>query len=263
MLQQPAPREQFVFQSDAIDFAERFAPGSIDLLLFDPPYYKIVRHDLDNQWTSVQDFVAWFVRLLRGYRPKLKPNASVVFFGALGSHGVRPFQRVMMEVEEPLNRLNLTYRNCITWKKRRGYGKSHDYLFCREEIAWYSANPERTGVTFNIPYLNEKRGYEGWNKDYPAKSEYKRVSNVFADIGEVMHPKRTCQKPVELLARLVNTHSNPGDLVVDPFSGWGTTGIASVLNGRDFLGCEAMADWGAADTRIVDAYNNPLGFTGP
>ncbi len=197
--------------------------------------------------------------LLKELRRALKPTGSVLFFGGIGFHGCRPFQRVCLALEELTPRPDswgLHARNLLTWKKRRGYGKSHDYLFCREEIAWYSASSERTAVTFNVPYLNEKRGYEGWNKDYPAKSEFKRVSNVFADIGELMRPERTCQKPPELMERLIETHSNPGDLVVDPFSGWGSTGIAAVSLGRDFAGCERIeADANAADERVCEAYN--------
>jgi DNA modification methylase len=130
----------------------------------------------------------------------------------------------------------------ITWKKRRAYGKSHDYLFCREEIAWYSVSEERKGVTFNIPLLSEKRGYAGFSDKYPAKSECKRVSNVWADIPELMRPKRAAQKPTELMRRLVKTHANKGDLVVDPFAGSGSTGIAALLEGCRFVGSDTDSE---------------------
>ena len=145
----------------------------------------------------------------------------------------------MMSIEE---KGLLQYRNLITWAKRRAYGKSHDYLFCREEIAWYSVSKERTGVTFNIPLLSEKRGYAGFSKKYPAKSEFKRVSNVWGDIPELMRPKRVAQKPVELMRRLVKTHANKGDLVVDPFAGSGSTGIAALLEGCRFVGSDTDSE---------------------
>jgi len=240
-------RDEFVYSLDAIDFANFFDDGQIDLLCFDPPYYKIVEDSWDNQWQSLDEYVGWFMQLLEAYKPKLSQTGSVVFFGQLGSPGIRPLQKILLEIED---RDLYLVRNQITWKKRRAYGKSHDYLFCREEIVWLSKSKERTGVAFNIPYLSEKRGYEGWNKDYPAKSEYKRVSNVWADIPELMRPERSCQKPVELLDRIVQTHSNPGDLVVDPFAGYGTCGISALKNGRDFVGCDLAQDYAEADARI-------------
>lgn len=132
------------------------------------------------------------------------------------------------------------YRNWITWKKRRAYGKRYDYLFCREEIIWYSVGSEISGVTFNIPLLPQKRGYDGFNKKYPAKSEYKRVSNVWDDIPELQRPTRACEKPKPLMERLIGTHTDPNDLVVDLFSGTGATGITALSLGRRFLGCEAI-----------------------
>lgn len=254
-----AKRERYCFNSDATGFASEFPDASVDLLAFDPPYYGIVQSGWDNQWRSVAEFVGWFVTLVRAWRPKLKPHGSMVFFGGLGKHNERPFYRVQLALEEITGPFALTYRNTITWKKRRAYGKSHDYLFTREEFVWYSASPERTQVRFNIPLLNEKRGYAGFNPKYPAKSEYKRVSNVWTDIPELMRPERECQKPGPLMERIVQTHSNPGDLVVDPFVGWGTTGVAAVGLGRDFAGCEGIAaDCEAANARILNAYGKPF-----
>lgn len=57
-----------------------------------------------------------------------------------------------------------------------------------------------------------------------------------------MRPERNTQKPIPLMERFVRTHSNEGDKVVDPFCGWGTTGVAAENLGRDFLGSEAIEE---------------------
>lgn len=62
------------------------------------------------------------------------------------------------------------------------------------------------------------------------------------DIPALPKTKRVCQKPVPLLERLVLTHSNQGDLVVDPFAGFGTTGIAAIKHNRSFRGCDSDTD---------------------
>lgn len=221
----------------ALRFLSTLKSGSVDLFLIDPPYYGIVKDTWDNQWKSEADYVSWLYTHIQNAVPKLKSHGSLIMFGGIGSHGSHPLFDVIRRVESLL-----TFRNMITWKKRRAYGKSHDYLFCREEILWYSKSAERTEVTFNIPLLDVKRGYDGWNKSYKAKSEFKRVSNVWDDMPELMRPTRNCEKPLPLLRRLIATHSNPGDLVVDFFAGTGSTGVAALQLGRRFLGCEAMED---------------------
>lgn len=231
--------------------------GSVNLLLTDPPYYGITDDAWDNQWANDREFAHWLSAILLLALPKLTSTGSLVFFGALGRHGSHPLFRVVTALEDG----GYTFRNWVTWKKRRAYGKSHDYLYTREEILWFSRSPERTGVTFNKPYTEERRGYEGFNLKYPALSEFKRVGNVWTDIGpviddcpELMRPERSCQKPQRLMDRLVAAHSNEGDLVVDPFAGWGSTGVSAVSLGRKFLGCEAIeTDARAADERVRNA----------
>ncbi len=229
----------FVHSVDCHDFIDSLEDKSVSLLLTDPPYMGIVEDSWDNQWASVDAYVDWMYTLFVKAKPKLTNTGSLIFFGGVGKHGERPFFKLMEKLES--NNL-LSYRNLITWKKRRAYGKSHDYLFCREEIAWYSVSSQRTEVTFNVPLLDIKRGYDGWNEKYKAKSEYKRVSNVWDDVPELFRPTRRAQKPLLLMNRLVKTHSNPGDLVVDPFTGWGSTGVAALSLGRLFQGSERIPE---------------------
>lgn len=226
----------YITAQDARCFLESLPDGSVDLVLTDPPYYGIVSNAWDNQWPTVEAFVNWLTGIFETARLKLRDTGSLVFFGGIGKHGQRPLLKVMEQLEA---RRSYIYRNWITWGKRRAYGKCNDYLFCREEILWYTCSNQ---YTFNIPYLAEKRGYAGFNPKYPAKSEYKRVTNVWSDISELFRPERACQKPEPLIARLVETHSNPGDLVVDPFAGFGTTGLVALKLGRRFQGCEILAD---------------------
>ncbi|TXH08162.1 MAG: site-specific DNA-methyltransferase [Spirochaetes bacterium] len=241
----------FVHPVDCYDFIDSLEDKSVSLLLTDPPYMGIVEDSWDNQWANVDAYVDWMYTLFAKAKPKLTDTGSLIFFGGIGKHGERPFFKLMEKLES--NNL-FTYRNMITWKKRRAYGKSHDYLFCREEIAWYSVSSQRTEVTFNIPLLDVKRGYDGWNEKYKAKSEFKRVSNVWDDIPEIFRPARNTQKPLLLMNRLVKTHSNPGDLVVDPFTGWGSTGVSALALGRRFQGSEKIPEDAAkADERCAIA----------
>lgn len=237
----------FIHHALAEAFIETLDDASVTLLATDPPYYGIVEETWDNQWSFPHAYVDWLVTLLEMFKRKLTPTGSIVFFQGFGKHGKHPVFDVIQRLEQ-----TYTFRNVITWKKRRAYGKEFDYLYCREEILWFSKSPERTEVVFNIPLTNQLRGYPGYSKKYPAKSEFKRVSNVWDDIPELFTPERNAQKPIELMERIVKTHSNPGDLVVDLFCGWGTTGVAALKNGRNFIGCEGIAaDAQAANERCT------------
>lgn len=172
---------------------------------------------------------------------------------------VRPIPPVAMRcltVDSP-NGLFLITRNFIPTHN------SHDYLYTREEILWFSRSAERTGIRFNKPYTDEVRGYEGFDPRYKALSKFKRVANVFNDIDdpgtvvdtvtEIFNPQRSCQKPRKLIERFILAHSEPGDLIVDPFSGWGTTGVEAVRLGRRFRGCEGIPeDARAANERVLE-----------
>lgn len=247
----------YVLPCTADALLDQIPNGSVNLLLTDPPYYGIVEDGWDNQWANDREFADWLSGIFLRALPKLTSTGSLVFFGALGRHGSHPLFRIVTTLEEG----GYTFRNWLTWRKRRAYGKSHDYLYVREEILWFSRSPDRTAVTFNKPYTEERRGYEGFNLKYPALSEFKRVGNVWTDIDpviddcpELMRPERSCQKPQRLMDRLVAAHSNEGDLVVDPFAGWGSTGVSAVSLGRRFLGCEAIeTDAHAANERVVNA----------
>ena len=246
----------YVAAETAESFVPRLPHALVDLFLIDPPYYGITKDSWDNQWPDAAAYSRWLARLLDVARLKVKPTGSLIVFGGIGKHGEHPLFDVIRGAEAA----GWHYRNWITWKKRRAYGKSHDYLFTREEILWYSASPLKGGCTFNIPLLAEKRGYAGYNPKYPAKSEFKRVSNVWDDITELLKTERSAQKPLLLLERLIETHSNPGDLVVDFFAGYGSTGIVALKLNRRFLGCEAIeADAKKANARCVGMVSQRIG----
>lgn len=216
---------------DAEAFLHNTCPTDVSLFLMDPPYCNIVPDKWDR-FKNDDDYVEWLVKLCDLAREKCAADGSLLLFQGIGKHGHHPIFGVVTELEKR----GWQFRNWLTWKKRRAFGKKQDYLWCREEILWFSAGDE---VRFNVPYTEELRGYSGFNKKYSAKSPFKRVSNVIADISEVFRPKVRCEKPIKLVDRLVTTHSMPGDTVADPFLGSGTTRIAALKNDRGFVGCDS------------------------
>lgn len=233
--------------ADAGEFLASLEDGSVDLFLIDPPYFGIVRDLWDNQWASPDEYAEWLVGLCKRARQKVKPTGSLVMFQAIGRHGQHPIFQVVSGVE----REGWCFRNWITWKRARAFGKKNDYLYCRDEILWFSACEDRGALTFNVPFTDQK------TKRSTAKHEFKRVSNVWDDINMVHKPERSCRRPMPLIARLIKTHTTAGDLVVDFFAGFGTTGIVAQNLGRRFRGCEQIEqDANEADRRVARAASN-------
>jgi DNA modification methylase len=154
-------------------------------------------------------------------------------WGGIGKPHFRPFYRYLADVE---NRTKWQLANHITWSKKRAYGVSHNYLFTREECAYLTLGDIKKPRMFNIPLLDEKRGYAGYNNKYPAKSEFLRRTNVWRDITEIMQGKvHVCQKPEKLAEIMIATHTTDGEWVLDPFAGSGSTGLAARRMGRRFV----------------------------
>jgi site-specific DNA-methyltransferase (adenine-specific) len=177
----------------------------------------------------------------REWSSSLLDGGAFYVWGGIGSPEFRPFLRYLHDVEE---KGKFELANLITWKKKRGYGVQNNYLFTREECAYFIKGNAKKPRKFNIPLLEEKRGYAGYNKNYPAKSEFFRRTNVWTDINEIFQGKvHPTQKTQRLFEVIMEIHTDPGDWVIDPFAGAGTLAFAARKLGRKFVIIEKHADY--------------------
>lgn len=227
------------------------ACGMVRLIVADPPYGEIVK----AHWDRVNDvlrFVEWMFGWTNLWTETLVDGGAFYVWGGVGKYKVRPFLRYMADVED---RTPLSLEP-ITWRKKRGYGTQTNYLFCREEVAELTnASPEREELayllnsaprrpsTFHVPYLDQKRGYAGYNKDYPAKSEHLRRTTVW-DETEILRDKlHECQKADRVCEIPIEVHTNPDDTVVELFGGSGSTAAAAQRLGRRYVVVENDPYW--------------------
>lgn len=208
--------------------------GYVPLVIADPPYGNI----LFEQWDRVEIpdwvFVNWMLEWTSLWKTALLSNAALYVWGGVGVPGFRPFFKYLSTVEETCQ---VTLSNLITWSKKRAYGTRHNYLFTREELAYFVNGPDaKKPHCFNVPLLAKKRGYAGYDPDHPALSEYYRRTNVWTDVTEIMrgkqHPAQKAQRVIEIP---IEVHTSPGEWVVDPFAGSGTTALACRALGRKFF----------------------------
>ena len=206
--------------------------GSIPLIIADPPYGNIVNEAWDKFSGTDVDFATWMLAWTDMWTLALQPGGAFYVWGGIGRPGFRPFLKYLTAVEKDDFQLS----SLITWSKKRAYGTSNNYLFTREELAYFVKGNAKKPAIFNVPYLETIRGYAGYNKKYPAKDERYRRTNVWTDINELFRGKvHPTQKPQRTSEVIIETHTNPGDWVIDPFSGAGTTAFAARALGRKFV----------------------------
>lgn len=207
--------------------------GLLPLIIADPPYGNIV----SNAWDRVPADAPAFVRWMNGWTQQCYdlslPGAALYIWGGIGIPRFRPFYLYAAGIE---HETRYTISNHITWSKKRAYGVQHNYLFTREELLYLVKGDPRRPRVFNVPLLEEKRGYAGYNAKYPAKSDFKRRTNVWTDVTEIFKGKvHIAQKPDRLHEIIIETSSVAGDWVLDPFAGSGTTGRAARKTKRKFI----------------------------
>lgn len=213
-------------KQDVLDEVRRqLGSDGAHLIATDPPYGNIIDEEWDRWGKGQKAFVDWMIDWSKSYSDLLVDNGAMYVWGGYGVQGFRPFFEYAARVEDETV---LRISNFLTWSKKRAYGLTYNYLACREDILFMvKGNPKKPAV-FNVPYLETKRGYAGYNSKYPAKSEYYRRTNVWMDVTEIFSGKvHPTQKPLRVTEIPIEVNTNPGQWVVDPFAGSMTTAFAA------------------------------------
>jgi DNA modification methylase len=207
--------------------------GPLVLVVTDPPYGNLLEADWDKWGGDQRSFADQMLRWSADLAAMSVPGAAFYVWGGYGVPGFRPFfeYAARLEWETPWRISNL-----LTWGKKRAYGVQHNYLACREDMLFCILGEPKKSRVFNVPYLDQKRGYEGYNPDYPAKSEYLRRTNVWTDVTEILQGKvHPAQKPLRVIEVPIEASSAPGEWVYDPFAGSMTTAWAARKTGRRWV----------------------------
>lgn len=209
-----------LFQGDAVEWLRSLKDESVDLIVTDPPYESLEKHRAIGTTTRLKHSKAssndWFT---------IFPNER---FGELFAEMYRVLAR-----------------------------HRHLYMFCDQETM-FVAKPiaEKAGFRFWKPLVWDKQKM-GMGYHYRARYEFilffEKGKRRLADLGITdvlsfsrVHKGYPTEKPVPLSTVLVSQSTLPGDLVIDPFMGSGSVGLAAVTTGRDFAGNDLSA--GAVNT---------------
>jgi len=254
--------------ADAFGALPALPEAFADLLIADPPY-NLSKTYGENAFRKMSDgdYAAFTRRWLEAARHTLKPAASIY---------VCCDWRTSMVVGGMLGEY-FTVQNRITWQREKGRGARKNWKNAMEDIWFATVSPK--DYTFHADAVMLRRRVlapyrsDGQPKDWVEHENEKLrdtyPSNFWDDITvpywsmpeNTDHPT---QKPEKLYARLVLASSNPGDVVLDPFAGVGTSAVVAKKLGRNFLCVEREEAYCAlAQKRLEAAETNPAiqGYT--
>jgi len=229
-----------VLVGDSIDLMNGLPEKSVDLVFADPPYYLQLEKELHrpnnskvdavtDEWDQFDNFAAYddfSRRWLIAARRILKDNGAIWVIGSY--HNI-------FRVGTTLQDLGFWVLNDITWRKTNPMPNFRGKRFtnAHETLIWCAKSQKQKGYTFNYQAM------KALNEDLQMRSDWllpicsggERLKKG----GQKAHPT---QKPEALLYRVLLASTNPGDVVLDPFFGTGTTGAVAIKTGRQFIGLE-------------------------
>jgi len=244
-----------IIAGDCVSALEQLPAHSIDVIFADPPYNlqlggTLHRPDhslvdgVDNDWDKFEDFAAYdaFTRAwLLACRRVLKPNGTIWVIGSY--HNIFRVGCLMQD-------LGFWLLNDVIWRKNNPMPNFRGRRFqnAHETMIWASRDKNAKNYTFNYEALKAANEDVQMRSDWliPICSGGERLKD---EKGHKIHPT---QKPEALLARIMLSSTKPGDVVLDPFFGSGTTGAVAKRLGRDFVGIERDLGYiEKAETRIA------------
>jgi len=235
-----------IYQMDCLDGMKLIPDKSVDLIIADPPYYKIVKEDWDNQWKNENEYIEWCLKWTNESFRILKEGGLLYVWGAIGKHKEHPFLKYIFEVE---NKTEFTFLNFITMRNFRVFGNSKHFPFGRQELVVFSKGK-------HITYHKQYTDFEGTNR----LGKPKLVTNIWLDCKDVSlfnkknaHPT---EKPELSSERIILSSSNEGDIIVVPFSGSGVDCMMSKKHNRKFIAFETNPEYiKIGNIRLESVYN--------
>lgn len=230
-----------LINGDCFNYLGKIPDNSVDLILTDPPYniaqYSTGNIPLPGRAPINNDLGKWDLQpidpgsLLDDFKRILKPDGNIFVFTSYNLIGKwheafdKEFDTFQFFIWHKTNPAPKIYKN--------GFLNSCEMIVCM----W------NKGHKWNFGKQNEMHNFF----ESPICMSPERLRN----------PKHPAQKPVKLLEHIIKIASNEKDVVLDPFMGVGSTGVAALINNRKFIGCEIEKDFfDAAEKRISQTDNN-------
>ena len=245
-----------IIKGNCLEVLALLPPASVDLIFADPPYNLQLTDDLhrpdmtrvesvNDQWDKFDDFKSYdeFTETwLAACKHVLKPSGSIWVIGSY--HNIFRVGRIMQDI-------GFWILNDVVWIKTNPMPNFRGVRFANahETLIWAS-------LTKGSRYSFNHQAMKGFNNGKQMRSDWwiiplaKGSERLRDEQGNTAHPT---QKPEALLYRIILSSSNPGDLILDPFMGSGTTGVVAKRLHRDWFGIESNCKYIELAEQRIDA----------
>jgi len=242
------PRDEIVL-GDCLDVLPTWRAGSVNLIFADPPYNIGYKYHGYNDRLPYDRYVRWAADWIAECKRVLADDGSIYI--AIGDE-------YAAEVRMILRDQKLHLRNWIVWhytfgqncKKR--FNRSHAHIFYAtkndKQFVFNTADPQLRIKSKRQTQYNDKRANPK-GKLPDDTWTFSRVCGTFKERCG-WHP---CQMPEALLERVIRASSRPGDLVMDPFAGSGTTCVVAQRLGRHYVGTDVSKLYVAEARKRLEA----------
>ena len=270
------------YNDDCIEKMQSLEENSIDLVVADPPYWKVVGEKWDYQWKTEKDYVQWSLKWIKEASRILRIGGTLYCFG---------YFRTLALLVPHLDDMGLELRQQIILDKGmravsgRATKKYKIFPNVTESILFIIKDNKQFVKPFlkerqkalglTAKQINEALGvksngggmwsiYTGKNvcEQFPTEELWNKLSSIldfempYNKVAQTFNPQmgytdvwtdidfykekhlHPTQKPLKLIRRLIEASSNEGDIVLDPFSGVGSTQLSSIQLKRHYIGIE-------------------------
>lgn len=224
-----------LINDDCVNAMKNIADNSVDCIIADLPYYKVVEADFDNQWNDIDGYLNFIGDCIFQCNRILKENGSIFLFTS------RQMNRYVCAILD----MFFTEQRIIIWARKRAFNTTRGGALASgyEPIAYYCKGNKPTFNNIKIkPDTKRKEYTEGILKDGIT------MSDVWNDISALPHNSKErvahpTQKPVALMKRIVEQFTNENDTILDFCMGSGSTGVACKELNRNFIGIEINEEY--------------------
>lgn len=225
---------------DCLDLLKTIEDNTVDLVLTDPPYF--IGYDggkgWDSQWKTEDEYLNWCNLWTKECVRVLKPSRMLIVFGTLKTD---TFLRYKLNV---LNALPINSQNEIIWsynwggRGKNNFARKHEYAWCYSKGNEFLFNSDSILVE-RKQKMNIRTG-KPFEKGTIPTCVWEKNNHTTSKEYVNWHPT---QKPLMILERMISAYTNEGDIVLDIFSGSGSTMIAASNTNRKFIGCEISKEY--------------------
>ena len=292
-----------LYQGDCLKYIAEISDESVDLVIADPPYFKVVAEKWDYMWRTESDYFQWTASWVTEVTRVLRKGGSLYLFGyfrvlghllsILEDYGLEFRQQIVINkgIQAVAGRATKSYKMfpnvtetiLFLYKDSKPYVKQFlkqrqlDLGLTSKEINEALGVKSNGGGMWSI--------YTGKNvcKQLPTEDLWEKLSEIlqfdipYERISQTFNPQvgltdvwddidfygesvrfHPTQKPLKLIERLVQASSNKGDVILDPFMGSGTTGVACKHLDRNFIGIELDKNYFDLATQRIETTTFPI-----